>query len=98
MHFEELWEQCEKFHGEIAEDSASTINELILKINFYKAIDFKLDSLNEEQQKIKAHAFGELLLSLTKLSSQENINVYEALSYALHNRSIEHYSAMYSNE
>jgi hypothetical protein len=98
MHFENVWEECEKSHGELTEDVSSIINELILKINFYKAFDFKTESLNEEQQKIKAHAFGELLFSLTKLSYKENVNVYEALSYVLHHRSIEHYSALYSSK
>lgn len=97
MHFEDLWEQCENLHGEITEDTQSILHEITLKLNLLTAIESKLDSSNDEQQKIKAHTFGELLFSFTKLSSKEGINVFEALSYALHNRSIEHYSKLYED-
>lgn len=98
MHFEDLWEQCENFHKQINEDNAqSIIEELTLKLKLYQAIDTNANLLDEEHKKIKAHTFGELLLSLTKLSLKEEINVFEALSFALQNRSIEYYSSIYDD-
>jgi len=77
LSFEELWNECEKLHSNNV-DLNSVLDELILKVNLYKFIDEK-EILNEEKQKAKAHIIGELLLSLSKISVKDNINIYESL-------------------
>lgn len=97
IHFEELWEKCEQLHQDtIAEDTASAlVNELMLKLNVYKIADSKTEIPEEERQKIKSRALGEILLTLTHLSLKDNVNVFEALATAFKFRSIEHYAAKY---
>lgn len=97
IHFEELWEKCEKFHQENSEGSSvsSIMDELMLKINLYKVIDEKKEVPQEEREKIKARTLGEILLTLTNLSLKDNINVFEVLSIALQYRSVEYYSQKY---
>lgn len=99
LHFEELWEKCEKLHEEnLSEDkSAVIIDELMMKLNLYKVIDLKTDIPEEERQKIKSRTLGEILLTLTNISLKDNINVFEALSTAFKFRSIEHYATKHSN-
>lgn len=95
IHFEELWEKCEQFHQEnSAQDSISSIiEELSIKINLYKALDSKIDSLPaEESQKIKSRTLGEIVLTLTNLSLRENINVYDSLRESLQHRMVQVYS------
>ena len=91
MHFEELWEKCEKTHQDSgAQDSVlTTMDELAMKINLYKMLDGKTDVPPDELQKVKSRTMGEILLSLTKLSLTDNINVFEALSIAQQYRSAE---------
>lgn len=98
MHFEDLWEKCENSHTQSLSDSPTIIDELILKLNLYKAIISKNDIPEEDFKKIKSHTLGEILFTLTNLSLKDNINVYEALLTALHHRSIELYSAKYSDQ
>jgi hypothetical protein len=76
-------------------ESSSILDELILKINLYKALDQKTEIADSERQTIKSRTMGEILLTLTKLSMKDNINVYEALSIAMQYRSIGHYSQKY---
>jgi hypothetical protein len=95
MHFEELWERCEKLHQE-TQGEASLMDELMMKVNLYKVIDQKTEVPEDERQKLKSRAMGEILLTLTGLSLKDNINVFEALSIALQYRSVEHYSQKYS--
>jgi hypothetical protein len=91
VHFEELWEQCEKLHHD--EGTSSTlIDELMMKLNLYKAIDQKSEIPKEESQKIKARTMGEILLTITNLSLIDNINVFNALNTAKQFRSAEIYS------
>lgn len=94
MHFEELWERCEKFHADASLGSSvqSVMEELVMKIGLYKAIDAKTEIPEDERQKLKSRTLGEILLTLTNLSVKDNINVYEALSIALQYRSIDHYN------
>jgi len=94
-HFENLWNKCEELHQEnIQNENVSTIlEELLLKINLYKALDQKAEIADHET--IKSRTMGEILLTLTKLSLKNNINVYEALNTALQYRSIEFYSKKY---
>ncbi len=82
-HFEELWEECETMHSQFnGNDPLSSImDELSMKINLYKALDYKTLP-KEELQKIKSRTLGEILLTLTHLSLKENINVFESLSVA----------------
>jgi hypothetical protein len=91
IHFEELWEKCEKFHQETDNnDPVSTIvNELMLKIDLYKMIDAKTEIPDEERQKAKSRTMGEILLTLTCLSLKDNINVFESLSIAQQYRRLE---------
>ena len=85
QHFEELWEKCEQFYKDSAKEDTNTsiIDELIMKLNLYKAIDSKTEIPEEEKSKIKSLAMGEILLSLTHLSLRDNINVFKSLSVAL---------------
>jgi hypothetical protein len=96
IHFEDLWEKCEKFHSEFSnyEQSEQIIDELILKLNLYKTV--RLQNLsNEEKEKICTHTLGEVLLTLTNLSLHDNINVYQALNTALQYKSIPEYVKKY---
>ena len=78
-HFEILWEECEKLHQ--AGDSASSIiDELMMKLNLYKALAERTEIPKDELQKIKTRTMGEILLTMTNLSLIDNINVFEALS------------------
>lgn len=97
IHFEELWEKCEKFHQDNSSNDkvSSLIDELMLKLNLYKAIDLKTDIPVEERQMIKSRTLGEILLTLTNMSLRDNINVFESLNLALQYRSVEHYSKKY---
>jgi hypothetical protein len=97
IHFENLWTECENLHQEIVQDesSAQILDELILKINLYKALDQKTEIPETELQTIKSRTIGEILLTLTKLSLKDNLNVYEALSIAMQWRSIDHFSKKY---
>lgn len=92
-HFETLWEQCEKFQQEAAAHASvqQLIEELVMKISLYKAIDAKTDLPEEDRQKVKSRTLGEILLTLTALSLKDNINVYDCLNIALQYRSVDHY-------
>ena len=92
LHFEELWVKCEEFQQgtNASRDVQSVIEELMLKLNLYKAIDAKEEIPAEDRQKIKSRTLGEILLTLTTLSVKDNVNVYEALNMALQYRSLEH--------
>lgn len=91
IHFEELWEKSEKLHLESnSNDSVSSIvDELAMKINLYKIIDSRTEVSEGERQQAKSRTIGEILLTLTKLSLKDNIDVYEALSIAQQYRSAE---------
>ena len=97
MHFENLWTKCENLHeGTIqGETSAQILDELILKIKLYQTIDQKKEIPETEQQIIKSRTIGEILLTLTKLSLKDNLNVYEALNIAMQYRSIDQFSKKY---
>lgn len=99
-HFEEVWDQCEslfKETGELAatEKSSSLTDNLIFKINLYKAVDLKNDIPDAERQKIKSRTLGEILWTLTNISMIDNINVFEALNSIYEYRSVEHFSKKY---
>lgn len=98
LHFEELWEKSEKFHQEDGNEKKTSelIDELVMKLNLYKAIDSREEIPESERQNIKSRTLGEILLTLTNLSLKDNINVYEALSIALQYRSIEYYSSKHA--
>ncbi len=98
IHFEELWEKCEQFHQEFSNQNTvdSTLDELILKINLYKAVRSQTYPSEEEKSKICSHTLGEVLLTLTNLSLKDNINVYQALNTALQHRGIPEYTKKYS--
>jgi hypothetical protein len=81
-HFEELWEQCEKYHTSITGVS-TIIDELLLKINLYQTIDKRVEIPEDDRKKIKSRTMGEILFTITSLSIKDNINVYEALNNAL---------------
>ncbi len=86
-HFEHLWEKCEEYHSSSNQNDTSDalIEELIAKINLYQAIVSR-KMPPEDLEKIKSHAFGEILLTLTNLSLKENVNVFEALLNSLKER------------
>ena len=97
IHFEELWNKCETLQEDAAkhDTTQSIIDELVLKLNLYKAIDSKTEIDSQEREKVKSRTMGEILLTLTKLSMKDNINVYEALNIAMQYRSIGHYQQKY---
>lgn len=96
MHFEELWEKCEELHKEMGQsDNAVLLEELAMKVSLYKAIDAKPEIPEEDRQKAKSRALGEILLTLTHMSLQDNINVFEALGVAFQYRSAAHFSQKY---
>ena len=87
MHFEELWENCEKLYNDCNKNEVqSLIDELLIKINLYKAVDQKSELSNDKT--IKSRFYGEILLSLTKISKLDDINVFEALMSAYQERII----------
>ena len=93
MHFEELWEKGENFFKNNSDLGVQAIvDELMMKINLYKALDSRTEIPEEEKRKLQSRTMGEILLTLTHLSLKDNINTYEALSMALQYRSIEHFS------
>jgi len=83
IHFEELWEKCELLHKNSNTSIESSIDELMLKLNLYKVIDQKTEIPEKEREIIKSRTMGEILFTLTKLSLQNNINVFEAMNTAL---------------
>jgi hypothetical protein len=98
QHFENLWEQCEQLHqsnGGMDTTIELLMQELLLKINLYQAIDTKTELLDEDRARTKSRILGEILLTLTHLSLKDNINVFEALTTALYYRSIIHFSQKY---
>jgi hypothetical protein len=90
-HFEDLWEQSEKLHQEsdTGADISQIVDELMIKINLYKAIDLQTEIPAEDRKKIKSR-------TLTHVSLKDNINVFESLNTALRYRSVEYYSKKYS--
>jgi hypothetical protein len=86
IHFEQLWEKCENYHQKSGDKSTTTtiLDELVMKISLYKALDAQTNLPDILQ--IKSRALGEILLTLTNLSAKDNINTYEALSLALQHR------------
>ena len=98
MHFEQLWEQCEQLHQQASDAEvpiANLVEELVMKINLYQAIDARQELSEEDRQKAKSRTLGEILLTLTHLSLKDNINVYEALGVALQYRSVSYFSQKY---
>ena len=87
VHFEELWEKCEKLHNK--EDSVtSVISELEMKLNLYKLLSGNVNVPDHELKMIKSRAMGEILLTLTNLSQKDNVDVFESLSLAWKQRAI----------
>jgi len=99
MHFEELWEKCETFHQEAAanETTASIVEELAYKITLYKALDSKAEIPEEDRQKAKSRLLGEIMLTLTKLSLKDNVNVFDALGVALQYKSVGFFAKKHSD-
>jgi hypothetical protein len=98
MHFEELWEQCERLHQEASDQRvpiANLMEVLSLKMTLYQAIDARAELSEEDRQNAKSRTLGEILLTLTHLSLQDNINVFQALATALQYRGIAHFSRKY---
>lgn len=83
IHFENLWESCEKMAGpENAEEILGKISGGIDELrDIYKV------SINSNDKKlvqgIKSKAVGRMLLALTALSAKENVDVYAALKEQL---------------
>lgn len=89
VHFEELWEACEKLHTDKEGAVVSIVEEINMKLNLYKAVELKKEIPANERAKVKSRIMGEILLSLTHLSLKDNINVFESLSLAQQFRSLE---------
>lgn len=97
IHFEELWTKCEELHQEAVkhESTANILQELEMKVGLYRSLEQK-DIPEEERASVKSRTMGEILLTLTKLSMKENIDVYTALGIAMQYRSIDTFKNKYS--
>ena len=98
MHFEELWEKCEKFHqeeGKNESDIQSILDAFAMKVNLYRMVDSNSDLDKEDREKAKSRLLGEILLTLTNLSLKDNINVFDALAVAYKQHTIDLYSKKY---
>lgn len=86
--FSDLWNDSEKLLQLDIVDTDSTIlvKELIAKINIYDQLSTQKNIPPQELNKLKTVCFGEVILCLTKLSSKDNINAYEALGNCLNIR------------
>ena len=95
-HFEDLWTKAEEFHknNSSIDSIEDIIEELVMKIGLYKAIDQRDEIKSEDKKEAKSRLFGEILLTLTNLSLKDDINVYESLQIALLQRSINQYSKL----
>jgi hypothetical protein len=98
LHFEALWEKAEQLHQSSinGETDASIAEELTFKIDLYRDIAKKEGIPEEEMHALQSRLMGEILLTLTKLSLKDNVDVYQALSVAMQYRSIDHYATKYS--
>ena len=98
IHFEELWTKAERLHQDYIknETGVSIADELQLKVNLYRAISQKEGIPEEEKSELQSRTIGEILLTLTKLSLKDNLDVYKALSIAMQYRSIEHFAVKHS--
>ena len=91
IHFENLWEKCEKLHLDESNnemDSQSILDELAMKINLYRSVDQKTEVPPEELKIIKSRLLGEILLTITNISLKDNIDVFEALMMAYNYHSL----------
>ncbi len=88
-HFEDLWVSCEEFHKQTNNSTSSILEEIKMKLSLYQTIIDKSTLSKEENKKIKEKIFGEILLSFTALSLEEDINVYQILNSALQLRILE---------
>jgi len=91
VHFEDLWDQCEKFHQENSAnlELQPILDALMMKVSLYKALNAQKDIPGEEMQKVKSRTLGEIVLALTCITLKDNINVFEALATALQYRTID---------
>jgi hypothetical protein len=78
IHFEDIWNESESFHSK----ESFSFEELELKIKIYQLLD-STNLSEEDKNKAKEIAFGEILFTLTNLSLKDNINVFEALKKVL---------------
>ena len=88
VHFEDLWCKCEAYHQDNKDDTSvlMLINELVMKLNLYNAIEQRTELNNDDRHTSKSRITGEILLALTHLSLKDNINVFDALNIALQYR------------
>lgn len=95
MHFENLWETCEQLHQE-KNDVQLILDEVAMKLDLYRKIDQKSEISSDDKEKIKSRMLGEILLTITKLSLTDNINVFAALATAYKHHNIDQLSKKYS--
>jgi hypothetical protein len=97
IHFEELWEKSEQFYQSNYSDdnSVEILNSISMKINLLQILLQKDNLSKDDMEKAKSQLFGEILLSLTALSSKENIDVFNALQQSLQSHCIDCFSEKY---
>ncbi len=78
MHFEQLWEMCEKLHKDSKSDDV--VGEILMKLQLYKMLT-KQENIKDLQES-KERLLGEIIFSLTKLSLKDNIDVFQSLATA----------------
>ena len=86
MHFEELWEKCEQANNSDSSESSHIIDELVMKVAVYQAINSKKELSDKDKKETKEKVMGEILFTLTNLSLKDEINVFKALFVSLKER------------
>lgn len=88
-HFEDLWGEAEALYKDNINHLSQNdiIQELLLKINLFKALEGKTLSFAKDQVETKTRMLGEILLTIAQLSAKDNINVYEGMLRAVKFRS-----------
>ena len=84
MHFEDLWELCEKQNEKVGVNkiSSTILDELLIKLQLYKRLSEKEEISADDKKIIKLRLFGEALYVLSNLSLIDEINVFDALAEA----------------
>ena len=94
--FNELWENAEKALKEETNSSSSEniVKEIIAKFKLYSMLNSSAFT-EEDQIRLRAHAFGKILLCITQLSLKDNVNVHTALKTALDEANLNSFEAKY---
>lgn len=81
IHFEQLWEMCEKISSSNFIDDKEIIGRITSVIDEIKDIYLVAPSSKDKKivQEIKSKALGRLLMNIAALSNKENIDIYSSM-------------------